>query len=259
MGSRDDARMDAKGLDSSAVRAYFDDAALEYVRERERQYSFLCQKQLVLEMLEGAHGRLLDLGCGPAVMEEALVARGFSVRGIDASEAMIEHGKARIAASGLAERCSLAVGDVTRLGGADGFYDAVLSMGLLEYLPHYGPALQEIHRVLRPGGIVVLTVPNRMSPYHASRRAYHGARSLLGRRRHDAVTVNPCIPWQLDRLLERHGFRTLERRGCNFIFFPLHDKLPAASDALNRALWPLARTPLGCVAGAQYIVKARKR
>jgi len=257
MGTRDDGRMDAKGLDSSAVRAYFDSEALEYVRERERQYSFTCQKRLVLEMLEGASGRLLDLGCGPAVMEEALAARGFTVRGIDMSESMIEHGKARLAASGLSERCSLAVGDITRLGGADGFYDAVLGMGVLEYLPDYSPALQEIHRVLRSGGILVLTLPNRLSPYHASRRAYRSVRRLLGRRE-ETLAPNSCVPWRLDRLLECHGFRTLERRGCNFIFFPLHDKAPGASEKLNRALWPLARTPLGRFAGAQYVVKARK-
>jgi ubiquinone/menaquinone biosynthesis C-methylase UbiE len=259
MDAEDDARVDAKGIDSSAVRAYFDSEALEYVRERERQYSFMCQKRLVLEMLDGARGRLLDLGCGPAVMEEAFAARGFTVRGVDASQSMIEHGKARLAERGLGERCSLAVGDVTRLGGADGFYDAVVAMGLLEYLPDYRPALQEMHRVMRPGGILVLTVPNRFAPYHAARRTYHRLRSVLGRPRHEALAANLCVPRTLDRLLEQQGFRTLERHGCNFIFFPLHDKLPAASDRVNRALWPLARTPLGTLFGAQYVVKARKR
>src|SRR4051812_380613 len=135
MGTRDDGRMDAKGLDSSAVRAYFDSEALEYVRERERQYSFTCQKRLVLEMLEGASGRLLDLGCGPAVMEEALAARGFTVRGIDMSESMIEHGKARLAASGLSERCSLAVCGIPRPGRARGLYRAVPRVGVVGHFP----------------------------------------------------------------------------------------------------------------------------
>jgi ubiquinone/menaquinone biosynthesis C-methylase UbiE len=253
------AAMTAGSPDSSAVRAYFDTAALEYVRERERQYSFLSQKRLVLEMLEGERGRLLDLGCGPAVMEEALIARGFSVWGVDASPAMIEHGRARVAAAGLQDRCTLAVGDITQLGGADGFYDAVIGMGVLEYLPDYAPALREISRVLRSGGVVVFTVPNRVSPYHGAARAYHRVRALAGRPRHDTLSVNPCVPWQLDRMLEQHGFRTLESRGCNFMFFPLHDALPRASVALNKALWPLAHTPLGPVLGTQYIVKARKR
>jgi ubiquinone/menaquinone biosynthesis C-methylase UbiE len=245
--------------DSSAVRAYFDTAAPEYVRERGRQYSFLSQKRLVLEMLEGERGRLLDLGCGPAVMEESLVARGFSVWGVDASPAMIEHGRERMAAADLQDRCSLALGDITRLGGADGFYDAVIGMGVLEYLSDYSPALREMHRVLRSGGVAVLTVPNRVSPYHAANRAFHHLRALAGRRPPERLTVNLSVPWQLDRLLEQHGFRKLESRGCNFMFFPLHEALPRASVALNRALWPLARTPLGPLVGAQYVVKARKR
>jgi len=263
MGGRDHAGMSARTPDSTSVRAQFDAEAEEYVREREAQYSFCCQKRLVLEMLAGGArstaGRALDIGCGPAVMEEALVAQGFSeVHGLDLSARMIEQGKARIAARGL-KGCTLEVGDVTRLGAADGFYDAVLAMGVLEYLPDYGAALREIHRVLRPGGIAVLTVPNRFSPYHAVRRAYTALRAFAGRPYGSTPAINSCVPWRLDRLLAQLGFRMLASRGCNFIFFPLHEKLPRASVALNRALWPLARTPLGPLFGAQYVVSARRR
>jgi len=254
--------MSARSHDSTSVRAQFDAEAEEYVREREAQYSFCCQKRLVLEMLGDAAcpaaGRALDIGCGPAVMEEALAARGFEVHGLDLSARMIEQGKARIAARGL-KGCTLEVGDVTRLGAADGFYDAVLAMGVLEYLPDYGTALREIHRVLRPGGVAVLTVPNRLSPYHVARRAYTALRAYAGRPYGGAPAVNSCVPRRLDRLLAALGFRKLASRGCNFIFFPLHEKLPRASVALNRALWPLARTPLGTLMGAQYVVGARKR
>ena len=249
------------------VRNLFDSEALEYVRDREQQYSFLSQKKIVLEMLEGSGGRALDIGCGPAMMEAALLERGFETWGIDASAQMIEYGKARIAGHPQAGRCHLAVGDAERLPCADGFYDAILSMGVLEYLPSYEPALREMHRALRSGGVVVLTLPNRVSAYHSMRRGYHKAlalarRAVRGRSSGSdagAVAVNQCIPWRLDRELAQAGFRKLDSRVCNFIFFPLHDRLPRASAALNRALWPLARTPLGPFLGAQYVVKAQKR
>jgi len=247
-------------LDSTSVRARFDAEAEEYVREREAQYSFCCQKRLVLEMLADAAcstpARLLDVGCGPAVMEEALAARGFVVHGIDLSVRMIEEGRRRIAARGV-KGCTLEVGDVTRLGGAEGFYDAVLAMGVLEYLPDYGPALREMHRVLRPGGTLVLTVPSRISPYHAVRRAWSALAALAGRAPREMV--NSCVPWRFERALEQHGFRKLHARGCNFIFFPLHHRLPKMSEAINRSLQPLMHTPLGPLVGAQYVVKARKR
>jgi hypothetical protein len=113
----------------------------------------------------------------------------------------------------------------------------------------------------------VLTLPNRVSAYHGARRGYHKAvtlaRQALRGRGSDsgagAVAVNLCIPWRLDRQLAQAGFRKLDSRSCNFIFFPLHDKLPRASLALNRRLWPLSASPLGLFLGAQYIVKAQKR
>jgi len=65
------------------VEALFDSLALEYVRDREQQFSFVCQKRIVMEMLGGVKGRLLEVGCGPAVMTPDLLAMGVLVHGID--------------------------------------------------------------------------------------------------------------------------------------------------------------------------------
>ena len=46
----------------------FDSLALEYVRTRDSQLSFQCQRRIALEFLAGAQGRLLEVGCGPAVI-----------------------------------------------------------------------------------------------------------------------------------------------------------------------------------------------
>ena len=250
------------------IRSFFDSEAFEYARNREQQYSFQSQKKLVLELLdgvEGARGRALDLGCGPALMEQALLERGYEVWGIDASAQMIGHGKARLARHALRERCHLAVGDIEHIACADGFYDAVISMGVLEYLPDYAPALREMHRALKSGGVALLTVPSRISAYHFARGVYNSGvalvRRALGRRgpAGAAPGANRCVPWQLDRQLAQAGFRKLAGRACNFIFFPLHDNHPQASLALNRRLSPLAASPLGLLLGAQYIVKAQKK
>lgn len=235
----------------SAVRRYFDAAVPEYVRGREAQLSYQAQKALVLGMLRGAQGRLLDLGCGPALMEPAFLELGFEAWGIDVSAEMIDAGRARVAHP----KCHLATGDASALQFASGFFDAVVAMGLLEYVPDYRPVLREVHRVLRPGGVAVFTVPSRVSPYHLAGRAWRGLRG----RRASSLSENRCIPWQLDRELAECGLRKLEGRGCNFIFFPLHDKAPRASDALNRRLAWLSGTFLGPIAGSQYVVKAARR
>ena len=235
----------------SAVRRYFDAAVPEYVRSREAQLSFQAQKALVLGMLGGAQGRILDLGCGPALLEPDLLALGFEAWGVDVSPAMIEAGRARVSHP----KCHLSTGDASALQFASGFFDAVISMGLLEYVPDYRPVLREARRVLRPGGVAIFTVPSRVSPYHLAGRAWRGLRG----RRASSLSENRCVPWRLDRELAECGLRKLEGRGCNFIFFPLHDKAPRASDRLNRSLAWLSNTPLGPFAGSQYVVKATTR
>ena len=246
----------------SEVEALFDALALEYVRERERQFSFRSQKRLVIDLLAGAKGRLLEVGCGPAVMTPELVSMGFEVLGIDVSKEMLRRARQRMAGHPLDKRCQFAFGDIERLKLAAGSFDAVLCMGVLEYLPRYGAALTEINRVLAPGGIAVLTVPNRASAYHLTRSAWLAARSLgrrlRGRSHRLGVAHNRCVPWKLDRELAAAGLAKLECRACNFIFFPLQEILPRASDSLNRALLPLAASPLAPLLGAQYIVKVEK-
>lgn len=248
----------ASAAAKSQVQALFDSLALEYVREREQQLSFVSQKRIVIEMLLGSRGRLLEVGCGPAMMLPDLLGMGFDVRAIDVSGEMIRRARQRMSGHPLARRCQLAVGDVERLEFGEGAFDVVLAMGVLEYLPACDAALREMVRVLRPGGQLVLTVPNRAAAYHVASSVYLAARRLVGRPRRTEFPAKPCLPWKLDRQLAGLGMRKLESRACNFIFFPLKELHVRASDALNRALAPLARLPIAPFLGAQYIVKAQK-
>ena len=243
-----------------AVRVMFDDLAPEYVEERERQPSFLAQQRIVLDMLSGLRGRLLEVGCGPATMFEHFLARGFDeVHGIDVSPEMIRQAESRIAHHPLADQCALRVADIEHLPYADGTFDVVVAMGVLEYLSGYGAALAEIRRVLRRGGHVILTVPNRTSAYHLARSSYLNMRRLLGRPRGTAMAVHPCIPWSLNRQLAAAGMDKVRSSACNFIFFPLKEVSERVSSAVSSRLAPLSRTPLAPLLGAQYIVKAVRR
>jgi len=244
------------------VEALFDSLALEYLRERERQVSFLSQKRIAIEFLGDATGRLLEVGCGPALMMPELVVMGFEAHGIDVSGEMIRRARQRMAGHPLEKRCSFSVDDVERMHIAEGSYDAVLCMGVLEYLPRYSRALAEISRVLKPGGIAVLALPNRASAYHIARAAYVNLRAferrLRGRRGPYKLAHNRCVPWKFDRELIASGLRKLESRACNFMFFPLQELAPGIADSLNRALLPLSGAWFAPFLGAQYIVKAQK-
>jgi ubiquinone/menaquinone biosynthesis C-methylase UbiE len=244
------------------VEALFDSLALQYVRERERQFSFVSQKRIAIEFLGGARGRLLEVGCGPGIMMPELVAMGFEAHGVDVSGEMIRRATQRMAGHPLEKRCHFSVGDVERLEFPDAAFDALLCMGVLEYLPRYTRALEEMSRVLKPGGVGVIALPNRASAYHAAASVYVRLRTLQRRLRGQRGPVrlahNRCVPWHFDRELAAAGLRKLESRACNFIFFPVQELLPRLSDSLNRALIPLSRWPLATSLGAQYIVKAQK-
>src|SRR5215210_7036261 len=139
----------------AGVEAMFDSLALEYVRSRERQVSFRSQKRIVIDMLAGKKGHLLEIGCGPAVMTPELLAMGFQVMGTDMSREMLRRAEQRMAGHPLERRCQFALGDAERLQFASSSFNAVVCMGVLEYLPRYERALAEISRVLAPGGVAV--------------------------------------------------------------------------------------------------------
>jgi len=249
---------------AAAIRRYFDDASDQYARGRAQEHSFVAQKRIALDFLPARLARVLDIGCGPAVLADELLERADEYCGIDLSPQMIARGAARMEGHPHAGRCTLSVGDAEALAFADGSVDAVVALGLLEYLPSYERALREICRVLRPGGVAALAVPNRAAAYRRCRRVADAARnavkSLLGksRRASEGFHWNPCIPARLDEELRRAGFERVAGCYCNFIFYPLHELHAGASLALNRALSGLSDSPLGHWIGAQYVVKARK-
>src|SRR3954468_9908940 len=249
---------------AARIRSYFDAAAGDYARGREREFSFATQKRIALELLPQRMERVLDAGCGPAVMAPDLLARADEYWGTDLSAQMIAHGRARMENHPRQDRCHLSVADAEALEFPGGFFDAIVSLGMLEYLVSHERALAEMFRMLRPGGMAVLAVPNRASVFHRSQFATAKARALLkavlGRppRASERFVTNRSTPREIDDALARAGFEKAEDRYCNFIFHPLHELHAGASLAVNRRLSALGRPPLAPWLGSQYIVKALK-
>jgi SAM-dependent methyltransferase len=97
---------------------------------------------------------LLEAGCGLGAELLGLEDAGHRVVGIDYVPAAVQRLKR------YRRTVTVAAGDVHALPFHDGTFGAYLSFGVLEHFP-FGPepALREAHRVLRTGGILVLTVP----------------------------------------------------------------------------------------------------
>jgi len=95
---------------------------------------------------------VLDAGCGPGydVLRMAAVIGSGSVTGIDASRQMIAIARAKAEGSGLT--VSFQFGNVNCLEFPDGVFDAVREERTLQILDIPEQALDELVRVLRPGG-----------------------------------------------------------------------------------------------------------
>jgi SAM-dependent methyltransferase len=125
----------------------------------EWHFWFVTRRALVERLLERhlppGPARILDLGCGTGATGRALHTAGRRVIGLD------------LLAPGLAARraadpsAPLLRGSALQLPVGDGRLDAVLALDVLEHVDD-APALDEIHRVLRPGGLLMMTVPAHM-------------------------------------------------------------------------------------------------
>jgi len=108
-------------------------------------------------MAGAVSGRVLDLGCGVGGLLEQIRSRfpGVSLFGGDISFVLSRETKKKNPAARVFQ------GDAEALPLHDAVFDCAFMTEVLEHLLDYEKGLSEVYRVLRPGGRVVVTVPNR--------------------------------------------------------------------------------------------------
>jgi SAM-dependent methyltransferase len=97
-------------------------------------------------------GRLLDVGCGAGQLAGAFARRGWSVSGVEPSQAAC-----RLAA---ARQIDIFCGVLDDAPWVDGSFDAIVFNHSLEHIPSPQDAVDRAARLLRPGGVLAIAVPN---------------------------------------------------------------------------------------------------
>ena len=97
-------------------------------------------------------GELLDVGCGRGDLGAALVSQGWRVAGVDPSAGAVAFARAR--------GVDAQTGTLETVDYDEQSFDAVVMRHSLEHVPDPVADLKRIHRLLKPGGLLVVSLPN---------------------------------------------------------------------------------------------------
>jgi ubiquinone/menaquinone biosynthesis C-methylase UbiE len=135
---------------------FFDDSA----RIRYKYHYHIPRDIKILSKLKPG-GKALEIGVGIGCDTELLIRNGFEVSGIDLTDAAAEATKARLKHHGLS--ADVKQGDAENLPFPDKNFDVVYSFGVLHHSPDTQKTLDEVHRVLKPGGLALIMLYHKDS------------------------------------------------------------------------------------------------
>ena len=153
-------------------RVLYDRIADEYHAAEEdaysRRYSRVFMREPLLGDVSLAGKDVLDAACGSGGITPYLVSRGARVTGLDISSREIELYRRRF------PDCRAVCGSVLDTGFDDESFDRVVMSGALHHLhPDVQPALEEMCRVVRPGGMLCLIDPHSGSLADVFRKLWY--------------------------------------------------------------------------------------
>jgi SAM-dependent methyltransferase len=218
--------------------------------------------------------RVLEVGCGAGLATLELARRGFAVESIDSSGDMVAAATHQVAEAGLGEAVDVRIADVHALPYPAESFGLVIALGVLPWLHSPERAVQELARVLTPGGHAVVTADNRLrlnmlvepaenpllTPVKIVWRASRGARGAppLG------AVPRLYTPSRVDRMLRSAGLEPERRTTVGYGPFSFRWRPVLGERAglrlhfwlerlAGRGLPRLRRT------GWHYVVSARRR
>lgn len=156
--------------------------------------------------------KILDVGCGTGHYIEQMLLRQHNVFGNDVAYGMLIKSKDKY--SRISQNHKLSLSNIEKLPFQNSSFDAVLCIGVIEYLPDIHKALRELNRIVKEDGIIIISAPNLLSikfltdPYYLKR----GAEYLLhkmGLRKINSGQISSDVSMNQDFKNRRFRFREL--------------------------------------------------
>jgi SAM-dependent methyltransferase len=188
---------DQSSASEEAQRAHYNRIASLYELHYDHPATRLYREQFIerplLMGLDLAGKDVLEAMCVSGMSTAGLLARGARVTGLDISEACIEAFRARW------PQCQAVCDSITSSGLPSESFDAIVVVGGLHHLqPDVSPAIDEIHRLLRPGGTFCFLEPHTGSLPDWFRQGWY---------RRDAMFSDNEAAIDVDALKARHASR----------------------------------------------------
>jgi 2-polyprenyl-6-hydroxyphenyl methylase/3-demethylubiquinone-9 3-methyltransferase len=155
--------------------------------------------------------RALDVGCGAGLLTEPLARMGAAATGIDAAPENIA--AARVHATGQGLAIDYRAGGSEALG-ADERFDLIVSMEVVEHVAEPGPFIATLARALAPGGLMILSTPNRTPLSRLAMITVGEGIGLIPRGTHDWSRF--LMPRELTYLVEATGLTVTDVSGLSF-------------------------------------------
>jgi SAM-dependent methyltransferase len=152
-------------------------------------------------------GRVLDVGCGTGIFSRYLASRGWSVKGVDLSPLMIQRAR-DIPHDGI----TFEVSSIEEIH-SDAQFDAIVALSMLEYVEDDEAAIQKFADMLREGGVLVVSVPNRVGLLRRIEGIIYGIRSatrdklFADRGEYLKHQKRQYSPFELDIMMRRVGLK----------------------------------------------------
>lgn len=271
-------------VDKENIDMYFasESSIWNNIYQKEDVYSVIHQdrRSTSLQYIKGLplpqHPHILEIGCGAGLTSVDLARLGYTIEAVDRVEDMIDLTRQNAIKFGVEEQIHTGVMDASNLEFPDQTFDLVIALGVVPWLPDLMKALNEISRVLVPGGFVLINMDNRWRLNHVldpiDFPPFSGlkanARTFLEKARLRKFSSAPRPQRhtikEFDTLLESVSLVKMKHRMIGFGPFSFL-KIPLFRGTfgiqLHRYLQNAADhgIPLICSTGSQYLVLAQKK